>query len=146
MVINTPPLVGYLRRMQNQVRLFAGLGAAAVALGAFGAHGLQSIVAPEAVATFTTGVRYHFYHTLAIGLALVLPLLPGVNGRRCQQAIWCFVAGIILFSASLYLLALRDYHPIPTALLGPITPVGGLAFIAGWLLLLLSPTKTNPYA
>ena len=125
--------------MQNYLRLFAFLGAVAVGLGAFGAHGLKSLVGTAELDTFTTGVRYQFYHTLAIGLAAVLTLSPTVRPGRVRLAVICFTLGIGLFSGSLYLLSLREIHGLPVAFLGPITPLGGVLFIAGWALLGLSP-------
>ena len=128
--------------MQNHLRLFALLGAVAVGLGAFGAHGLKSLVGPAELATFTTGVRYQFYHTLAIGLAALLATTATVRADRVRYAVICFTLGIALFSGSLYLLSLREVHGLPVAFLGPITPIGGVLFIAGWVLLGLSPVKS----
>lgn len=94
----------------------------AVALGAFAAHGLKPRLSPEMMTVFETGVRYHVYHALAL---LALAALRGPD-----RAGWCFLAGIVLFSGSLYLLALTGERR-----LGMITPVGGLLFLAGWLVL-----------
>jgi uncharacterized membrane protein YgdD (TMEM256/DUF423 family) len=105
------------------------LGALGVALGAFGAHGLRARVAPDLLATFETGVRYHVYHALAL-LAVGLWLAQSGKGGLVAAAGWLFLAGIILFSGSLYLLALTG-----TRWLGAVTPLGGVAFIAGWLCL-----------
>lgn len=114
------------------VRVFAMAGAVlglvAVALGAFGAHALRSRVAPELVATFETGVRYHVYHALALfACAWVMDRWPS------PQAVWAgglFVTGIVLFSGSLYLLTLTGAR-----WWGAVTPLGGLAFLAGWVCL-----------
>jgi uncharacterized membrane protein YgdD (TMEM256/DUF423 family) len=110
-------------------RTFVLLGALAgfigVALGAFGAHGLRSRLAPEMLAVFETGVRYQMYHAFAL-LALG-GLAPAVAGRLATIAGWSFVVGIVLFSGSLYLLALTDVRG-----LGAVTPIGGLAFLIGW--------------
>ena len=95
----------------------------AVAAGAFGAHGLKSRVSAEALVTFETGARYHMYHAVAMVLAGLL-----VATRGAATAGWLFQAGIVLFSGSLYALALTDVK-----VLGAITPLGGLAFLAGWL-------------
>jgi uncharacterized membrane protein YgdD (TMEM256/DUF423 family) len=110
-------------------KLFLAIGAIAggvsVALGAFAAHGLQSRVTPERLATFQTGARYQMYHALAL---LVVGWLYSV--KPCWQASlagWLFCGGILVFSGSLYLLVLTD-----TRVLGAITPLGGLCFIAGW--------------
>lgn len=113
--------------------LGALLGAAAVALGAFGAHGLSGKLPPERLQIFETGVRYHFYHVLAL-------LLVGVLASQSPSVAlhWSarlFVLGIVFFSGSLYLLATRDLLGIAgwSKILGPITPLGGLLFIAGWI-------------
>lgn len=109
--------------------LLAGL---AVALGAFGAHGLKKLVPPETVATFETGVKYQMYHALAL-------LLVGLIAERLasvwlKRAAWCFLIGILLFSGSLYLLtALKATDSVGLGGLGIITPIGGLFFIAGWI-------------
>jgi uncharacterized membrane protein YgdD (TMEM256/DUF423 family) len=99
-------------------------GGLAVASGAFAAHGLQGRLDAQALQTFETGARYHMYHALALVLAGVLA--SGLRGAHAAG--WLFQAGIVLFSGSLYALALTG-----TRGLGAITPIGGLAFIAGWL-------------
>jgi len=111
------------------LRLAAALGFSAVALGAFGAHGLKNRLSPELLDIFEVGVRYHFYHALAL-LALALAPAALWDSRLTGGAAWAFVAGIAVFSGSLYLLALTD-----TRWLGAITPIGGVAFLAGWTLL-----------
>ena len=112
--------------------LGALLGALAVVLGAFGAHGLRSRVSPELLEIYETAVRYHFYHALALlavgawvdrGGSAASP--PGVG-----MAAWAFLAGVVIFSGSLYALVLTGAR-----WLGAVTPIGGVAFIAGWLLL-----------
>lgn len=118
--------------MNRDARTFLALGAAlaglGVALGAFGAHGLADRVVPERIGTFETGVRYHVYHALALlGIGLLALHRPA---GALRAAGWLFVAGVALFSGSLYLLVLTD-----TPLLGAVTPFGGVAFIAGWGLL-----------
>jgi uncharacterized membrane protein YgdD (TMEM256/DUF423 family) len=97
----------------------------AVTLGAFGAHGLRARLSPEMMAVFQTGVQYHMYHALAI--ILVGGIMGHLSGWLIQSAGWCFVAGIVLFSGSLYLLAMTG-----VTILGAITPIGGLCFLAGW--------------
>jgi len=99
-------------------------GALAVIAGAFAAHGLKGTLAPEMLETFKTGASYHLTHALAMGLAAFAP------GLWSARAAWLFLIGIVLFSGSLYLLALSGARA-----LGIITPFGGLAFIAGWLAL-----------
>jgi uncharacterized membrane protein YgdD (TMEM256/DUF423 family) len=110
-------------------RTFLLVGAVAaflgVALGAFGAHGLRARISPEMLAVFETGVRYQMYHALALVLTSVL--MNRMGGWLVVTAGWCFIAGIALFSGSLYALALTG-----VTVLGAITPLGGLAFLAGW--------------
>ncbi|MFK8165033.1 MAG: DUF423 domain-containing protein [Lewinella sp.] len=127
--------------MTTQLRLCALLGALAVGIGAFGAHGLKALVAPEQLETFGTGVRYHFYHVFAIGLAVALSALPGIDQKRLRQAASAWAIGILLFSGSLYLLSLKSVIGLPVAFLGPVTPIGGLFFIAGWVLLFLAARR-----
>ncbi|MBI4519891.1 MAG: DUF423 domain-containing protein [Gemmatimonadetes bacterium] len=110
-------------------------GVVGVALGAFGAHGLRARLSPEMLAVFETGVRYHLYHALAlVATAAVVARLP--SSRLVVAAGWLFLAGIILFSGSLYLLALTGVGG-----LGAITPFGGVAFLLGWALLAIAATK-----
>jgi len=108
-------------------------GASAVVLGAFGAHGLEARLSPEALATWQTATHYHLIHALAlIGAGLWQALAAGraATARRLRWASVSFLAGILLFSGSLYALALGAGRWF-----GPVTPLGGLAFVAGWLLL-----------
>ncbi len=109
--------------------LSAGLG---VALGAFGAHSLRSRLTTDALATFETGVRYEMYHALAL-LAVAWAVTHWTNSSLPAWAGWLFLAGTLLFSGSLYLLALTGVR-----VLGAITPFGGVAFILGWLCLVLA--------
>ena len=102
-------------------------GFLAVALGAFGAHGLRDILDPHAMAIFETGVRYQMLHTLAL---LGVAVLNRPATRLLTLSGGFFVVGILLFSGSLYLLALGG-----PSWLGPITPLGGLSFLSGWALL-----------
>lgn len=104
-------------------------GASGIALGAFGAHALRARLDPAALATWNTAVLYHLVHALAL---LALALFARATGRPVLLPSTLFAAGIVLFSGSLYLLALTSWR-----WLGPLTPLGGVAFIAGWLALLL---------
>ena len=113
-------------------RTFFALGAlsglVAVALGAFAAHGLKGKLAPDLFEVFEVGARYHMYHALALlGAAWAVTRWPGT---AATIAGWLFVAGTVLFSGSLYALALTGLRP-----LGAITPLGGVCFLAGWLAL-----------
>ena len=105
------------------VALGALNAAIAVAAGAFAAHGLRERLEARALEVFETGARYHMYHALAMVLAGLF-----ASTRGAATAGWIFQAGIVLFSGSLYALALTDVK-----VLGAVTPLGGLAFLAGWL-------------
>jgi uncharacterized membrane protein YgdD (TMEM256/DUF423 family) len=108
----------------------AANGFLAVAAGAFGAHGLASRLDPHALQIFETGARYQMYHALAIGLAAlaVRAGAPSAASAAASVAAWLFLVGIVLFSGSLYLLAVTGVTK-----LGLVTPFGGLAFLAGWV-------------
>ena len=112
---------------------FAGL---AVAIGAFGAHALKSVLeATNRMETFETGVKYQFYHAIAL---LVLGLLmQKFDHRMFTWAGYGFVAGIILFSGSLYILSLSGVTKW-----GAVTPLGGIAFLIGWITLIIGITKS----
>jgi uncharacterized membrane protein YgdD (TMEM256/DUF423 family) len=110
---------------KNFLLLGAIAGFLAVALGAFGAHGLRGRLSPEMMSVFQTGVQYHLTHALA--LVLVSAIMGRMSGWLIQTAGWCFTAGIVFFSGSLYLLAVTG-----VTILGAVTPIGGLLFLAGW--------------
>ena len=117
----------------------AAFGAAAVAVGAFGAHGLKPLLSDYQTDIFEKGVQYQFYHSIALlGVGL---LSQRQNSADNTWAARLFVAGMLFFSGSLYLLACRDILPFPVGWAGPVTPIGGLCFIAGWLLLLRSALR-----
>ena len=108
--------------------LFAALG---VMAGAFGAHALEAVLSPDRLETFEVAVRYQMYHALALfGIGLT------GKGNQYKASCYAFIAGILVFSGSLYTLVLTD-----TSWLGAITPIGGVAFIAGWVLLIFKPSK-----
>ena len=110
------------RRILAVGSILAGM---AVALGAFGAHALKARLSPELLGTFETGVRYQMYHALGLlGLAWAISRWPE---RRLAPAGWLLLAGTVVFSGSLYLLVLTGARWF-----GAITPIGGLALIAGW--------------
>jgi uncharacterized membrane protein YgdD (TMEM256/DUF423 family) len=122
----------------NMDRVFFGLGAVsamlAVAAGAFGAHALRARITPENLAIFETGARYQIYHALALLAAgWAVSRWPG---SLPVYAGWLFVSGSILFSGSLYILALTGVR-----WWGAVTPIGGLAFLAGWLCLVLTAVR-----
>jgi uncharacterized membrane protein YgdD (TMEM256/DUF423 family) len=119
-------------------RTFLALGALsaglAVVAGAFGAHGLRGRLSPDMMAVFETAARYHMYH--ALGLLAVAVVAGRLMGRGAVLSGWLFVAGTLLFSGSLYLLALGGPR-----WLGAVTPLGGLCFIVGWLALAWSALR-----
>lgn len=127
--------------MHAAARRFVIIGAlllaAATGLGAWAAHGLETLIGPAAVATFRTGVEYHFYHALGLlGVGLLIDR-TGLRGILVASG-WLMVAGIGMFSGSLYVLA---FGAAP--FLGPVTPLGGLCFISAWLLLALALWRGN---
>ena len=109
--------------------------ALAVAFGAFGAHIVQDMLTPERFQVYQTGVEYHFYHALGL-------LFLGAVSYHIQDLKWivrsgiAFITGIIIFSGSLYILTLTD-----TGWLGAVTPLGGVAFILGWIFLAIGTAK-----
>ena len=109
--------------------LGALLAALAVAAGAFGTHVLRGPLPPERLEVYETAARYHMYHALAL-LAVSWAVDRWPRARAPRLAGWLFVAGIVLFAGSLYVLSLSG-----TRWLGAVTPFGGVAFLAGWLAL-----------
>lgn len=111
------------------------LGAISVGIGAFGAHSLQdTLTANGRMDTFETAVKYQFYHTLALFLLGILMMNSDQN--YFNYAAYAFIAGILIFSGSLYTLSLTNITK-----LGAITPIGGLGFILGWIFLVLGVSK-----
>lgn len=126
--------------MDKQITLTAAVfGAIAVVLGAFGAHGLRAYLQPQQIEIWNKGVQYHFYHVFAL---LFLAILPLSKNNLVFASYWCFTLGIVFFSGSLYLLACREALKWDwLKIMGPITPVGGLLFIAGWVTLALAALR-----
>lgn len=119
--------------MNKKIILTAAFfGCLAVILGAFGSHGLEGKVSESQIETWETANRYHFYHTLAI---LFLSTFSRAKSQSIQISFISFTAGIFLFSGSLYLLSTRSLLGIDAAAqyLGPVTPLGGMLFIVGWV-------------
>lgn len=113
-------------------------GAFAIAIGALGAHALKSILNPEALESLQTAVKYQLFHALAL---LVLGLSE--KSRQFKWPIRLFILGTIFFSGSIYgLLSLRFYE-LPNSFLGPITPIGGLMLIAGWISIIYRATQID---
>lgn len=126
---------------KKYIAIAAIFGGLAVALGAFGAHGLEGITKDEKILhSFQTGVQYQLYHALALlAVAILYDRLPA-NWIKWTGI--CFITGIILFSGSLYLLTffkLQESSAVKFA--GPITPIGGVFFIAGWICLVAAALK-----
>lgn len=118
--------------MQKLFLIFAGVfGLLANALGAFGAHALKAKISPVMLAAYQTGAQYQFYHALA--LLAVGVLLFHIHSTWLNLSGFAFIAGIILFSGSLYLLSITGIKWIAI-----ITPIGGLSFILGWLFLIIA--------
>jgi uncharacterized membrane protein YgdD (TMEM256/DUF423 family) len=114
----------------NWIATGALLMAAAVGLGAFGAHGLRSKLDAYSMSVYEKAVFYHFVHAIGILLVALLARVNGISMAGQARTAWLLFAGILLFSGSLYALAVTG-----TRVLGAITPIGGLAFLAGWLVL-----------
>ncbi|CAH0992950.1 hypothetical protein SIN8267_03089 [Sinobacterium norvegicum] len=120
----------------NQLIIAAISGFLAVAIGAFGAHGLKNKLDDTLMAAYQTGVEYQFYHTLALLLVVLIGAqFPSIG--LYKVAGWLFALGIVLFSGSLYALALSGVK-----ILGVVTPIGGLCFLAGWLCLVIAGVKS----
>jgi uncharacterized membrane protein YgdD (TMEM256/DUF423 family) len=104
-----------------------------IVLGAFGAHALKEVVSPEKVASFEVGVRYQIYHGLAM-------LVISMNSSKIEGSLKTFslliLSGVVLFSGSIYFLALNDVLTLNLSFLGPITPIGGVLMLMGWGVLL----------
>jgi uncharacterized membrane protein YgdD (TMEM256/DUF423 family) len=114
------------------------LAALAVILGAFGAHALKALVTPEKLLVFETGVRYHFYHSLALlATGIIYSHFPA---KQLRLATGLFLTGIALFSGSLYAMVFVSISGGSLGPLGIITPIGGLFFIAAWIMLALGIT------
>ncbi len=112
----------------GRIIIIACFGFSAVVLGAWGAHGLKPHLSPDETQWFETANRYHFYHTLAMLCVAVMAAKPG--SRWIRFSFIAFLTGILFFSGSLYLMAAAGWR-----FLGPLTPMGGVALLAGWAML-----------
>lgn len=125
-------------KMKNFRKIFLIAGAlfgfTGVALGAFGAHGLRTVVSSDIMAAFETGVRYQMYHMFALFAAALL--FDRADAKKLRAAGISFIAGIILFSGSLYAMTFTGIR-----IFGAITPFGGIGFLSGWIFLLLAVIK-----
>ena len=116
----------------------AGLALLAVMLGAFAAHGLKAVLDTQQLALFETASRYQMYHALALLVVGVMLTNPQFSRSLLKLAAFAFILGIILFSGSLYLLALSGI-----TWLGAITPLGGIAFLSGWLIMMVAALRAG---
>jgi len=125
-------------RMNNRNVLLLGaiFMALAVLLGAFGAHALKNSLSPEMLAVYKTGVEYQFYH--ALGLLLIGSIGFHLDSKWLRRSGLLLTLGILLFSGSLYILALTGIK-----IIGAITPIGGVSFVAGWICLVIAVGKRN---
>jgi len=116
------------------------LAALTVIFGAFGAHGLKAKITPEQLKTYETGISYQFYHTFALMITALL--MSRLSSPLLTYAGCAFIFGIVCFSGSLYLLSTRELLGLTNwRWLGPITPIGGVGFIVGWVLLMVATMK-----
>lgn len=113
----------------------------AVVFGAFAAHALKQFIEPNAVEIFQTGVKYQFYHGIAILFCGLWHKVEPISNLKIATLL--FAIGIFLFSGSLYLLSFRAIINLPLNLIGPATPIGGVFFIAGWVSIIYSILKTK---
>lgn len=129
-------------KQKNILLLGIVMAATAVILGAFGAHGLKKIVTPEQLEVFKTGVQYQFYH--ALGMIIAALIGQQIEHNLINRAAWLFFFGIIAFSGSLYAMTLLNaLNTEGVKWIGAITPVGGLLFILGWIILGLGVSKNQ---
>lgn len=120
-----------MKEIKNIITFACISGITAVILGAFGAHALKSALPPEQLESYRTAVLYQFIHTLAIIAVLILYIITSNNVFK--RAAILFALGVVFFSGSIYLLSTQSLTRLNLSILGPITPIGGLLFIIGWL-------------
>ncbi|ASP37823.1 hypothetical protein CHH28_03655 [Bacterioplanes sanyensis] len=128
-------------RARSAVMLAAVAGFSAVALGAFGAHGLKKVLSPQWLTVYQTGVQYHLIHAvvlLAVGLILTQPM-PQQSRAWLARAAWLLLVGLLLFSGSLYALAVSGVSAI-----GMITPIGGVSWLLAWVCIGLAGRQFSP--
>ena len=110
-------------------------GALAIVFGAFGAHALKKILNEEQLKSFETGVKYQMYHAIAL---LVVGFNLDASTSNYSYIVWCFIIGVFLFSFSIYALVISSAKGKKMKFLGPITPIGGLLLLLGWILLFIN--------
>jgi len=121
--------------MKQLVLIAAGIyGILSIILGAFGAHAFKNILSPEKLISFETGVRYQMYHAIVL---LIVGLTLSFSTSLEKWSAICIITGVFFFSFSIYFLAFSEHWGISLKFLGPVTPVGGLFLIVGWLLLVI---------
>ncbi len=122
--------------MENRITI-TGLffGVTSIILGAFGAHALKNYLTPEQLISFETGVRYQMYHALFL---LFLAKNESINLKTKKTVFYLISIGVVLFSFSIFLLTTKNVTSIDFKFLGPITPIGGLLLISGWMILLIN--------
>lgn len=127
--------------MENRITI-TGLffGVTSIILGAFGAHALKNYLTPEQLVSFETGVRYQMYHALFL---LFLSRNQSVTQKTKKTVFYLISVGVILFSFSIFLLTTKNVTSIDFKFLGPITPIGGLLLISGWMILFISYFKSK---
>lgn len=125
--------------MRKYIAIAAFSGALSVALGAFGAHGLKEVLTPALLNSFLTGIRYQVIHSLLLLIVILLPIISETQKIRISKVI---IAGIVLFSGSIYLLTLGI---VPSKYVWFVTPVGGLLLLVSWLMIAFNMLKKqNP--
>lgn len=122
----------------NFMKIACALLACTVILGAFGAHTLAAYLEPAQLKSWHTAVEYQFYHSLGLLFISIVPHEFVSHAKRLKWAGVFLLLGMLLFSGSIYILSTRSMTGISAGLLGPITPLGGLCFVAGWVLCLFS--------
>jgi uncharacterized membrane protein YgdD (TMEM256/DUF423 family) len=125
---------------KNIIVTAAIFGMLAVIAGAFGAHSLKAYLSPAQLEVWQTAVQYQFYHVFAL---LFLSTFAPFKSKLITASYYLFTFGIVFFSGSLYLLACRNMIGLSPLWIGPITPVGGLLFILGWLMLSIAALKSK---
>jgi uncharacterized membrane protein YgdD (TMEM256/DUF423 family) len=130
-----------MQKQNNFIIWASAMMAVGVCFGALGAHSLKKVLSPESLAAWETGVRYQLIHGLAI-------LIIASNDRLMESkgtfsVLRLFICGVILFSGSIYLLSTQSISGLSVPSLGPVTPIGGLLMIAGWIMLFLQYTKSK---
>ena len=114
-------------------------GMIAVILGAFGAHAMKTVLQTDQLESYRTAVLYQFVHTLVMLAALIIFLFTKLKGFRTASIF--FAIGILLFSGSIYLLSTQSITGIKLSFLGPVTPIGGVLFVIGWLMMIIETRK-----